>query len=122
LAGRYAAVTWEVQQRDRTSSAAVVFDVVARKRVRARYTPQQIDWSYWFSDVEVTSHGGLGVIEVSHQDTPYPSQSAYTVRKRDAHGTATLDSGTDVDPRSLALSNGTLYWTRSGVAHSAPLY
>jgi hypothetical protein len=112
-------VAWDVQQRDETSSGAVVFDVPARRRVRALYTPQRIDCSYRFSDIGVTSHGGIGVIEVAQQSGIYPSPPTYRVRKRDAHGAAVLDSGPDIDSRSLASSNGTLYWTRAGAAHSA---
>jgi hypothetical protein len=122
LASRYVAVAWEVQQRDGTSSAAVVFDVIARKRVRARYTPQQSGWSYGIADLEVTTHGGLGVIEVAQYAGLYPTPPTYEVRKQDANGSAVLDSGPDIDPSSLALSTGTLYWTRGGEAHSAPIH
>jgi hypothetical protein len=122
LAARYVAVAWEVQERDGTSSAAVVFDVVARKRVRARYTPQQISWSYWITDMELTKRGGLGLIEASKHAGLYPMPATYEVRKRDAKGSAVVDSGPDVDPSSLALSAGTLYWTRGGNAHSCPIH
>jgi hypothetical protein len=122
LAGRYAAVAWELQQRDGTSSAAAVFDVLARKWVRARYTPQQIGWSYWITDIEVTSHGGLGLIEAAKYAGIYPSPATYEVRKKDAQGAALLDSGPDVVPRSLALADGTLYWTLGGAANSTRLH
>jgi hypothetical protein len=122
LASRYVAVAWEVQQRDGTSAAAVVFDVIARKRVRARYTPQQSGWSYGIDDMEVTSNGGLGVIEAAQHPGLYPMPPTYEVRKRDANGSAVLDSGPDIDPGSLALSAGTLYWTRAGEAHSAAIH
>jgi hypothetical protein len=122
LTGRYAAVAWEVQQRDETSSGAAVFDVMARKRVHTRYTSQQTGWSYGFTDMEITSHGGLGVIEVAQEDGLYPSSPTYTVRKADSNGAALLESGSDIAPRSLAYSDGTLYWTRAGVAHSSTVH
>lgn len=122
LAARYVAVAWELQQRDGTSSAAVVFDVVARKRVRARYTPQRDSWSYWITDMELTTRGGLGLIEAAQHAGVYPMPASYEVRKRDAKGSAVLDSGPDIDPSSLALSAGTLYWTRGGNAHSSPIH
>jgi hypothetical protein len=43
------------------------------------------------------------------------------VRKLDADGEAVLDSGTEIDERSLALSDSTLYWTKGGQPFSTQL-
>ena len=43
------------------------------------------------------------------------------VRALGAGGEQLLDSGTDVNPQSLALAGSTVYWTKAGVAQSAVL-
>ena len=43
------------------------------------------------------------------------------VRALGAGGERLLDSGTDVDPESLALAGSTVYWTKAGIAQSAVL-
>jgi hypothetical protein len=40
----------------------------------------------------------------------------------DKSGSRIIASGTDVDPQSLALAGGTLYWTQGGKPFSASLY
>ncbi len=45
----------------------------------------------------------------------------YQVRVADANGSRVLAAGSDIDPSSLALGGGTLYWTQGGVARSAAL-
>lgn len=45
----------------------------------------------------------------------------FVVRKLDAEGNIVLDSGVDVDPRTLLLGNGAVTWRRAGQALSAPL-
>jgi hypothetical protein len=43
------------------------------------------------------------------------------VRALGRHGERLLDAGPDVEPGSLALSRASVYWTRGGAPHSAPL-
>ena len=45
----------------------------------------------------------------------------WVVAKLEATGVSRLDAGTDVDPKSLALADATIYWSRAGTARSAPL-
>lgn len=47
--------------------------------------------------------------------------SAVEVRALGSGGERLLDSGTDVDAKSLALGGSTIYWTKAGTAQSAPL-
>jgi hypothetical protein len=120
LAGRFVGVDWELQQRDEVSAGVDVFDVAGRKRVRGYLTPSEAGWSYGISDIELTPRGGLGVLTVARSQA-FGSASSYEVRKRDVNGSALLDSGPDIDPRSLALAEHTLYWSRGGVAHAAAI-
>lgn len=53
---------------------------------------------------------------------PYFSGSPYAVHVLDGKGDRELAVGTTVDPHSLALSDGTLYWTQDGTPMSAPIY
>lgn len=43
------------------------------------------------------------------------------VRKLDSGGENVMDTGTDIDPESLAVSGTTLYWTKAGGPRSAVL-
>ncbi len=49
------------------------------------------------------------------------SGSEYQVHAVDKTGSRVLAAGTDVDPRSLALTGSTLYWTQGGKPASAAL-
>lgn len=48
-------------------------------------------------------------------------ESQYEVHALDKTGERVLAVGSDIDPHSLALAGGTLYWTQSGKPMSAPL-
>ena len=48
-------------------------------------------------------------------------QQVIEVHKRDADGHALLDVGAEIDVRSLARADSTLYWTKAGVPQSAQL-
>ena len=73
------------------------------------------------TDLELRSNGAVAWIARVVAGMP-----AITIKEvrvfpaTDPHSTV-VDSGTDVEPRSLALSSTTLYWTRDGVARSASL-
>ncbi|MHB1538294.1 MAG: hypothetical protein ACYCVV_20885 [Acidimicrobiales bacterium] len=45
----------------------------------------------------------------------------YDVEAVDKEGSRLLAAGTDIEPRSLALTGSTLYWTQGGVPHTATL-
>jgi hypothetical protein len=53
-------------------------------------------------------------------ETGYPVVQ-YQVHTVDKSGSRVLASGTDIDPRTLALSGGVLYWTQGGKPMSAVL-
>ena len=46
----------------------------------------------------------------------------WEVRRHDSTGTATVDSGSEIDPGSLAAGGSWLYWTNAGSARSAPFH
>ena len=48
------------------------------------------------------------------------SGATLEVHRFDASGDTVVDSGSDVDPASLAAGGAQLYWLRAGVAHSVP--
>jgi hypothetical protein len=48
-------------------------------------------------------------------------EGRYQVHAADMNGGRVLASGADVDPTSLALAEGTLYWMQGGRAYSAAL-
>lgn len=50
----------------------------------------------------------------------YPSAS-YTIEAVDADGRRTLDSGPEIDSRSLAVGGGRVYWMHGGEPRSAEL-
>jgi hypothetical protein len=68
-------------------------------------------------DLELRSNGSVAWIE----KTFTTGDPLFRVVKHDAGGRAVLDAGTDVDPRSLALSGSRLYWTRGGTPFAATL-
>jgi hypothetical protein len=68
-------------------------------------------------DLALKANGSVAWIVAVRQD----SGTVYRVVRHDLNGRAVLDSGSDIDPSSLALSSSTLYWTRAGQPHSAEL-
>jgi hypothetical protein len=63
----------------------------------------------YVSDLELKRNGAFGYI------------AGGQVRKIDAEGSAVLDPGPGVDPRSLARAESTLYWMRDGEPRAALL-
>ncbi len=50
------------------------------------------------------------------------STGIWSVNRHDSTGTATVDSGPQVDPHSLAAGGSWLYWTDAGSPRSAPFH
>ena len=46
----------------------------------------------------------------------------FSVNRHDSTGTAVVDSGPQIDPRSLAAGGSWLYWTNDGSPRSAPFH
>jgi hypothetical protein len=70
-------------------------------------------------DLELKKNGSIGWIASRSRFQGGPIQEVY---KSDTRGKATLvDSGEDIDPKSLTLSGSILYWTKAGQAYSASL-
>jgi hypothetical protein len=68
----------------------------------------------------VTTNTG-GVAWIAQFDSDSDPTTRYEVRRSDGAGDAAiLDSGADIDPRSLARSTSTLYWTHQ-TPRSAPI-
>jgi hypothetical protein len=121
IAGRYVAVVWYVEQRDRSAGSVHVVDMAQRKRVRTWSTPNAVDRFGEITDIELTSRGSLALIVASYRTVPLAT-STYEVRTLGTDREALLDEGPDIDPWSLARArNGALYWTNGGSARSATL-
>ena len=65
----------------------------------------------------MVASGSLVVIET--RSNSCGSEATYSVVKVEATGPTTLDSGPDIDPRSLAVGGGRAYWMRGGQPQSA---
>ena len=48
--------------------------------------------------------------------------TSWEVDRHDSTGTATLDSGSEIEPKSLAAGGPWLYWTNGGSPRSAPFH
>jgi hypothetical protein len=81
--------------------------------------PDTSDQQARIRDLELRPNGSVAAITGTND--PATGVPIYRVIKRDPAGTAVLDSGPDIDPTSLALSGGILYWTKAGQPHSATL-
>ena len=74
----------------------------------------------------VKGDGAVAWIVESHREEPsvanhFVGSSEYTVFALDKTGTRQLAVGENIDPRSLGLVGGTLYWTQGGEPGSAVL-
>jgi hypothetical protein len=49
------------------------------------------------------------------------AEGGYQLHAADRMGSRLITSGTDIDPKSLALAASTLYWTQGGKPFAAPL-
>ncbi|HEX8068068.1 MAG TPA: hypothetical protein VF520_16240 [Thermoleophilaceae bacterium] len=121
LAGRYVAFGYHPSCGACADEANVVYvmDAVARTARHHVIVDDDDDGvKSAFTDLEATRQGSAAWIA---RDTG----SAATVQVQKVEGSSdtpvALDSGADVELRSLALSGTTLYWTRGGVPKSATL-
>jgi hypothetical protein len=64
------------------------------------------------------ANGSVGWIEY----VPRQAGTIWYVRRHDSTGTATVDSGSAIDPKSLAAGGSWLYWTNAGSPRSAPFH
>lgn len=71
--------------------------------------------------VALATGGSIAYLSEEYQEFD-SDPPMFTVAKVEADGETTLDSGTDIDPTSLALAGHRVYWTRGGVAHSAAIH
>ncbi len=67
----------------------------------------------------LTDSGSVAWITDAHGGEGRPSEGGYQVHAADSHGTSLLASGPDIDPSSLALAGGTVYWMQGGEPRSA---
>lgn len=113
LAGTF--VGYDVRTSSRNASDAQVR--VKNTRTGRTRTARSVPNVLPASDLEVTSRGSVVWI----RPVPGPGDG-YEVRKLDADGEDLLDEGVDViEPRSLAVSGSTAYWTRGGQPRSTTL-
>jgi hypothetical protein len=70
--------------------------------------------------IALKSDGSVAWIAENEIGLP-PRATEYQVGVSDKAGTRVVGFGTDIDPRSLALAGGTLYWTQAGKAVSTRL-
>lgn len=68
------------------------------------------------TDLELATTGAVAWIASYFRN----GTRVYEVRKSEPEN-GLLDSGTDIEPRSLAVSESTVYWTKAGVPRSAAL-
>jgi hypothetical protein len=92
-------------------TTVISIDLATRK---TRYRLEKVTF---LSSLVLKRNGSFAAVTT---ESPLPGASK-EVRKTDARGQATLDSG-NIDPTSLALSGGsTFYWTKDGKPFSASL-
>jgi hypothetical protein len=68
--------------------------------------------------------GGPGDLELARSGSfalfsSLPDNPNLYLSVAEADGQHLVDSGPDIDPRSLAIAGGWVYWTRAGEPHSA---
>lgn len=69
----------------------------------------------------VRSNGAAAWIQTSFDDNGTSLPGYSVVRAAYGQAPVVLDTGTDIDPGSLALGGSTLYWTKAGAPVSAAL-
>jgi hypothetical protein len=126
LQGRY--VAYQSLNQEPASPVAIgtlyVYDVKAGQiKVQApAVTPGSGPGSIFISSIVVKANGSVAWIG-GLQSGPAPTDYQVQTEDTTATGPVTVDQGTDIAPSSLAkASDGlSIYWTRGGVAKSAPL-
>ncbi len=123
LAGRVLAFLVTQFGVDSGTTTLVVADIGARRVLRSQEAGSYSDAGILFRRGVVkflpTAHGSLAwtVEETHHQQLA--GVDVYAAGRTGAP--RLLESGTDIDPGSLALSGSTLSWSRAGTARTAPM-
>lgn len=122
LAGRYVATAEEYTASSGDALGAVieVRNLLTGALVHRFQSPGDPN-TYDITDLELRSNGSVAWIARIVQGVP--ATTAYEVRTfptTESH-TTIVDAGPAIDPRSLALSRKTLYWTRDGAPRSTTL-
>jgi hypothetical protein len=102
-----------------TFSAATV-DLRSGRTIR-HYDDESKEDLAWVAALRVAKGGSLALVrgvDPHYASGAPPTYSLLTVTRG---GGAELDSGTDIDPESLAIRGGRVYWTRAGEPFSAPI-
>ena len=89
------------------------------RRIR-NYVGSDPGYCTGISALQMSSTGSLVAVQHTGSST-CGYRTAYTVLKVEADDATTLDSGADIDPRSLAIGGGWAYWMRGGQPQSAPI-
>ena len=113
LSGRF--VAWDYLACNKTVDCQARVGVADLRTGKKRGTNLTSFGALAATDREVTPTGAAAWIRAAGAST------TLEVRKFDAAGESLLDSGTDIEPDSLAVSGSTVYWTRAGQPKSAPL-
>lgn len=124
LAGRYVAYVQEQVVKDRDEFSVRVRDLRSGRYLRhweeGTFGPDPL--YYGPSALVLAPTGSVAWINSYNSPDSDDPTLRYEVRKSDSTGEAlVLDSGPDIDPKSLARSGATVYWRRGGVAQSAEL-
>ena len=111
-------VAYELLKQDRQELTS---NVLARDLRTGRRLRRAFQGAAQVTDLELRPTGSTAYIV----ELPFASPSQYEVRiaprALPLFESTLLDSGADVDPRSLVLRGTTLYWTRGGVRRSVTL-
>jgi hypothetical protein len=105
--------------------------VVGFKYTATRYHVTAIDLRTWRrSDsgseytptrrIGLTSNGSLAWLDY-YGDSARPVPYSVHALTAGAEEPVLLDSGSDIDPTSLAVGRGRVYWIKAGAARTAPL-
>jgi hypothetical protein len=116
--GRLAALADQFEAKSGGANyTAWTYDLRSGRRIR-RYDSNGA--RVYALDVRMARSGSLAVIEGEGRPRA-DSASGFVVRKIERGGSTVLGGGDDVEPQSLAVGGGWVYWTQAGGARSAPI-
>jgi hypothetical protein len=123
LAGRYVAYVQEQVVNDRDEFSVRVRDLRTGRYLHhweeGTFGPDPL---YYGPSALVLAPTGSAAWITSYNSPDGDPTIRYEVRKSDSTGDAVvLDSGPEIDPRSLARSGATVYWSTDGTPRSAQL-
>jgi hypothetical protein len=113
LSGRFAA--WDRLVCIKLDECHAQVGVADLRTGRKRSSTRTVEGATEATDLEVTKAGHVAWIR-RVGDTP-----TLEIRTLDSNGETAIDSGSDIDNDSLAVSGNTLYWLRGGAPRSAEL-